>query len=812
MAKINTTYDVGAAFEAIEEELIASIIRNMRRHKLEEIDEDRQWAMWQTLQLEALEKFKRENREKYKSQFRDINKQLEALISIAHSEGGMEQEEAILKAIKKGLKVKRTAKGVSAEFFKLNEKKLEALIKATMDDMEKAEYAILRKSEDMYRKVIFNAQVYANTGAGTYEKAVDMATKDFLAAGLTCVEYANGAVHTLADYADMAIRTAAKRAYLQGEGEKRQEWGISTVIMNKRGHPCPKCLPFAGKILIDDVWSGGSRKDGPYPLMSAAIAAGLYHPRCRDVHTTYFPGISTPGKPWTKEEIKELEAEAKREERRQYAERQVRKYGRMARHSLDEENQKRYAARRGAWKKRRSRVVADDVMSVEGIAENTGEKLKAEIGEARKEKELLKNQVQNLEKEEKALTQKVYFDLTGTENDMSRLKAVSQNKKALSNQIEDLENQILEKQETYKAKAEARIRAAGYVKEIKLSKRITPESVDMIENTLRELKEKYEIMPEGVIFNPAKVPDGTASYNWLDDKLYLSNRFSDLDKYADIARQSESSLAEYRKHYQIEEKAKERIEKADKILADSSVKGYEREKAVLEKAMAEIDLNTSRQAVRKDLSDVLVHEYGHFIHRHANVDYVQKKNVFGMKTLGGRMVGKDWEYEINTAYSRVGKVEASKISKYAAKNPYETFAEGFLALEKGEKIPEKIADVIEDAKRRAGVRGTVAKTIKPDIMERNRDTFKMNLQMFAESDIKNQESGSLKRAIRKYQKQIDSHRGKIEHPEQYIDNWNDMDPRMQEGLKRHWSKEIRNFDQSIQDRVEELKKRGDYDD
>lgn len=26
------------------------------------------------------------------------------------------------------------------------------------------------------------------------------------------------------DYAEMAIRTASKRAYLQGEGQKRQEW------------------------------------------------------------------------------------------------------------------------------------------------------------------------------------------------------------------------------------------------------------------------------------------------------------------------------------------------------------------------------------------------------------------------------------------------------------------------------------------------------------------------------------------------------------------------------------------------------------
>ena len=40
MARINDEYDIGAAFEAIENELIASMIRNMESHKQEEIGED----------------------------------------------------------------------------------------------------------------------------------------------------------------------------------------------------------------------------------------------------------------------------------------------------------------------------------------------------------------------------------------------------------------------------------------------------------------------------------------------------------------------------------------------------------------------------------------------------------------------------------------------------------------------------------------------------------------------------------------------------------------------------------------------------
>ena len=342
-------YDIGAAFQAIEDELIKSMIRNMDRHRAEETKEGIEWSMWQAEQLKALEKYKRDNRKRYGKQFQNLNKEMGELIRISRQKGNMQQEIQILNAIRKGFSAKKISQGVTAEFFRLNDRKLEALIKATTNDMQQAETAVLRMANDQYLKAIFNAQVYANSGAGTYEKAVDMATRDMLSRGLNCVEYANGARHTLSDYADMAIRTASKRAYLQGEGEKRQEWGITTVIVNKRGNPCPKCLPFVGKVLIDDVWSGGKKSDGLYPLMSQAIAAGLYHPRCKDSHTTYFPGISTADDTWTKEELDAVERANQKETQRQYAERQAEKFRRLGAYSLDKENQERYMAKSEEW-------------------------------------------------------------------------------------------------------------------------------------------------------------------------------------------------------------------------------------------------------------------------------------------------------------------------------------------------------------------------------------------------------------------------------------------------------------------------------
>lgn len=108
-------------------------------------------------------------------------------------------------------------------------------------------------------------------------------------------------------------------------------------------------------------------------------------------------------------------------------------------------------------------------------------------------------------------------------------------------------------------------------------------------------------------------------------------------------------------------------------------------------------------------------------------------------------------------------------------------------------------------------RADMDKAAKSDIIEADGGLQKMNLQFFAESDMYNQESGSLKRAIRKYEKRLHEHEAYISEPEKHCPDWNEKSVEEQEGLKRHWQKEIRNFNQSINDRIDELKKRGDYD-
>lgn len=343
-------YNIREAFEKIEDELIDSMMRNFSRHRAEETKEGYNWTQWQAEQLKSLEEYRKNNAKKFGKRFKTINSKVEEMIRTAKADGNASQEAEILEAVKDGFKApKKPSEHSTAEFFKVNDRKLDALIKSTTDDLKRAETAVLRMSNDKYRKAIFNAQVAMNTGAVTYEKAVDIACKDMLNAGLNCVEYKNGARHTLSDYADMAVKTANKRAYLRGEGEKRAEWGVSLVVVNSRQGGCPDCAKYIGKVFIDDVYSNGKKSDGNYPLLSTAIKNGLFHPRCKDSTSTYYPELDDLDAPLSEDEIKELDRQRGIEEKQQYAQRQAERFDRRAEYSLDEDNKRIAQTRADEW-------------------------------------------------------------------------------------------------------------------------------------------------------------------------------------------------------------------------------------------------------------------------------------------------------------------------------------------------------------------------------------------------------------------------------------------------------------------------------
>ncbi len=89
--------------------------------------------------------------------------------------------------------------------------------------------------------------------------------------------------------------------------------------------------------------------------------------------------------------------------------------------------------------------------------------------------------------------------------------------------------------------------------------------------------------------------------------------------------------------------------------------------------------------------------------------------------------------------------------------------------------------------------------------------MKFDLQWFTEKNLENQTSNQLRKGIRTFQKRIEEHLNKIKEPWKIYDDWYD-EPEMQEGKLSHWLHKIKNFEESIQNRIKELEKRGEkYD-
>ena len=224
-------YDIKKIFEQIENDLISSMKRTLWSHKADEKAKGFKWPQWQAMKLKQMEDFRKQNKEIFKK----YNKQIKFLTRIKmikqFREGASRTNK---KAIKAG-KIKKSDSQLSGSFFGLNDRKIKALMKSTTKDINDVKYATLRMANDQYRQIIYKAEVYANTGVKTVKQAIDMASQEFLLRGFNCIEYKNGSRHNIADYCDMAIRTANKRANLMGEGEMRKKLGISTVYISKHG-------------------------------------------------------------------------------------------------------------------------------------------------------------------------------------------------------------------------------------------------------------------------------------------------------------------------------------------------------------------------------------------------------------------------------------------------------------------------------------------------------------------------------------------------------------------------------------------------
>lgn len=331
--------------------MIESMKRNLGLHLAEETEAGIDYPQWQAIKIRELRKYQRHNKMLLKSSTRGMAKNIKDHIRDEMKQGSLHEMKRFKEAKGAGYK---SAVAMKDGFFKINTRKVDVLINSVNSDFSRADKAVLRMMNDTYRSTIFKYGMYVTNGVYTEKQAYDAAVKDFLSRGINCIEYKDGRRVNIADYTSMAIRTVNQRAYMAGEGEFRKYLGETLVIISSHATSCKLCKPFENKVLIDDVYSGGTPDDGDYMLLSQAMAEGLFHPRCRHGLGTYYPEL---------EDIVHYETEDNKlneygteELNRAHVENMIQKYKRLTVGSIDPANIAKYQTKLNEWEKRKTEI------------------------------------------------------------------------------------------------------------------------------------------------------------------------------------------------------------------------------------------------------------------------------------------------------------------------------------------------------------------------------------------------------------------------------------------------------------------------
>lgn len=343
--------EIAEIYKDMELKMIESMKRNLGLHLAEETEAGIDYPQWQAIKIRELRKYQRHNKMLLKSSTRGMAKNIKDHIRDEMKQGSLHEMKRFKEAKGAGYK---SAVAMKDGFFKINTRKVDALINSVQSDFSRADKAVLRMMNDTYRSTIFKYGMYVTNGVYTEKQAYDAAVKDFLSRGINCIEYKDGRRVNIADYTSMAIRTVNQRAYMAGEGEFRKYLGETLVIISSHATSCKLCKPFENKVLIDDVYSGGKPDDGDYMLLSQAMAEGLFHPRCRHGLGTYYPEL---------EDIVHYETEDNKlneygteELNRAHVENMIQKYKRLTVGSIDPANIAKYQARLNEWERRKAQL------------------------------------------------------------------------------------------------------------------------------------------------------------------------------------------------------------------------------------------------------------------------------------------------------------------------------------------------------------------------------------------------------------------------------------------------------------------------
>lgn len=188
---------------------------------------------------------------------------------------------------------------------------LRHLIDETLDAVGGTHVRILRSAMDIYRQVISRTSAQMLTGTQTTLQAMQSALDQLGGRGVTGFVDKAGRAWDLTSYVEMATRSAAGRAAVDGHMASLGAAGIDLVIVSDAPQNCRLCAPWEGKVLTRSGPAGArtvemehSTRDGVTVRVEVAgsleeaRSSGLMHPNCRLQATPHpLTCLASPGSP-----------------------------------------------------------------------------------------------------------------------------------------------------------------------------------------------------------------------------------------------------------------------------------------------------------------------------------------------------------------------------------------------------------------------------------------------------------------------------------------------------------------------------------
>lgn len=243
----------------------------------------------------------------------------------------------------------------------LNTAAVYALTSEAITTMEPVHRNLVRRVDDIWRRIGVEATGYSVTGAMTTQQAAQRAFTRMAREGLPFFVDKRGRKWGLDTYAEMAVRTMTNKALRAGHTDTMVQHGIDLVVVSSHKNPAPQCAPFERKVLsLTGKYPAGTHRIGGNIVnvkgtMRDAEASGLHHPNCKHTHSGYVPGFTrVSDAPYDGDD-----SGYKATQKQRYLERQIRASKRMEAAAIDERDVRAARQRKNAYQAKLRAHVAE---------------------------------------------------------------------------------------------------------------------------------------------------------------------------------------------------------------------------------------------------------------------------------------------------------------------------------------------------------------------------------------------------------------------------------------------------------------------